>query len=244
MPDDPTTPAPAQAETIEDAPAEVWAEIEEQIDTDLSEWGDELESWMLEANTKDEQLHKASAAPPQHLVFGWGLVPEPVRVDSNVFLQELRKGLAPFGDVDDDEFDEIVKAASVAAREATPPPVYELSEAGDIIAKSSKVDTQGDVISMDEVERAAYDFVMDSREAEDMHSRSQTGAAAVGTLVESVVFTDEKLLKMGIPEELHSLFPRGWWVGFKVTPEEFALVQGGSRTMFSIAGRGKRTAIE
>lgn len=55
-------------------------------------------------------------------------------------------------------------------------------------------DWQHDIIEPEELENAAYEFVRLYREGGEMHER---GGAAV--LIESVVFTEEKMQAMGIP---------------------------------------------
>ena len=105
------------------------------------------------------------------------------------------------------------------------------------------VDRQGDYISAEDVEKAAYEYVLKSRKGGDMHSRvtSELGEDSpkhVADLIESVVFTDEKIEKMGLPDD----FPRGWWIGMKVHDEPtWQLVKKGERTGFSIHGKGRRT---
>jgi Putative phage serine protease XkdF len=104
------------------------------------------------------------------------------------------------------------------------------------------LDRQGDVISQDEIEKAAYDYVIKSRKGGNMHARTldeygQDAPHSVSDLVESFVITDEKVAKMGLPEET----PRGWWVGFKIHDEDtWQMVKKGERTGFSIHGRGRR----
>ena len=73
-------------------------------------------------------------------------------------------------------------------------------------------DWQSDIIEPEELERAAYDYVLLYREGGEMHER---GGAAV--LIESVVFTEEKMQAMGIPA---GALPIGWWIGFKVLDED------------------------
>lgn len=73
-------------------------------------------------------------------------------------------------------------------------------------------DWQEDIIEPEELENAAYQYVLLYREGGEMHER---GGAAV--LVESVVFTEEKMQAMGIPA---GTLPIGWWIGFKVTDED------------------------
>jgi uncharacterized protein YndB with AHSA1/START domain len=81
-----------------------------------------------------------------------------------------------------------------------------------------------------EVEKAAYPFVLTSRTGGEMHRRN------VAKLVESVVFTPEKIEQMGI-----SGAPQGWWVGFKVEDDDaWEGVKSGRLAMFSIGGSGKK----
>jgi len=99
------------------------------------------------------------------------------------------------------------------------------------------VDRQGDYISPEDIEDAAYAYVHKSRVGGDMHRRNGQDAHKVSDLVESMVFTDDKIAKMGLPDD----FPRGWWVGYKVhDPVTWDLVRKGERTGFSIHGKGIR----
>ena len=99
---------------------------------------------------------------------------------------------------------------------------------------SPVVDSQGDVLRADELEKAAYKFVLEVRKAGEMHRRVE----GVGELVESVVLTKAKREAMGIAPGAS-----GWWVGFKVAPEIFAKVKSGEYGGFSIGGRGVRKEI-
>src|ERR1044072_6645854 len=74
-----------------------------------------------------------------------------------------------------------------------------------VIEKDGKVVfvKQADVIPLEVLEAAAYEFVLSSRENDDMHKRSGTGR-----LVESCVFTKEKQQSLGI-----DLKKVAWWVG-------------------------------
>ena len=92
-------------------------------------------------------------------------------------------------------------------------------------------------IESDELEHAAYEFVMLYREGGEMHER---GGAA--TLVESVVFTEEKMEAMGIPA---GTLPVGWWIGFKVLDEDvWEKVKDGTYPMFSIEGEAERVKVD
>ena len=91
------------------------------------------------------------------------------------------------------------------------------------------VDLSEDVIDPETLEDAAYEFVKLYREGGEMHER---GDCAV--LVESVVFTKEKMVAMGIPD---GTLPTGWWIGFYVTDDEvWEKVKSGEYPMFSIEG--------
>jgi len=95
------------------------------------------------------------------------------------------------------------------------------------------IDADGDVIPIEELEQAAYRFVLESRQGGEMH---ETIGGAV--LVESVIFTADKLKLLGIEN-----VPLGWWVGFKVVDEVlWQRIKSGAYPMMSIAGRAKREA--
>ena len=98
-------------------------------------------------------------------------------------------------------------------------------------------DWQNDIIEPDDLEKAAYEFVELYREGGEMHER---GGAAV--LIESVVFTEEKMKAMGIPS---GTLPIGWWIGFKVLDEDvWEKVKDGTYSMFSNEGEAKRVDVE
>ena len=97
-------------------------------------------------------------------------------------------------------------------------------------------DWQQDIVEPEELENAAYNFVELYREGGEMHER---GGAAV--LVESVVFTEEKMQVMGIPA---GTLPVGWWIGFKVLDEDvWQKVKSGEYPMFSIEGTAERVEV-
>ena len=99
------------------------------------------------------------------------------------------------------------------------------------------VDRQEDIIDPEELEETAYRFVEFYREAGEMHER-----AGAGVLIESIVFTVEKMRAMGIPE---GTLPEGWWIGFHITDEDvWEKVKNGTYSMFSIEGRARRVPIE
>lgn len=99
------------------------------------------------------------------------------------------------------------------------------------------IDWQQDMIDPEELENAAYEFVKLYREGGEMHER---GDCAI--LVESVVFTEEKMRAMGIPD---GTLPIGWWIGFYVTDDDvWEKVKSGEYPMFSIEGEAERVEVE
>lgn len=110
------------------------------------------------------------------------------------------------------------------------------------------VDTQDDIISAETLESAAYSFVLDSRVAGEMHQDGKDGEIrGVGRLVESVVFTSEKVGAM-----VQSLKDQGiaatidlgcvaWWGGMKIDdPKVWEAVTAGNLKAWSIGGKAKR----
>lgn len=98
------------------------------------------------------------------------------------------------------------------------------------------IDHQGDILDLEPLEKAVYQYVIESRDADVMHAQD-----GVGILVESILFTPDKIEKMGLPDTC----PIGWWCGFKVTDDAvWKAVKDGTLRMFSIKGEGVREEIE
>lgn len=99
-------------------------------------------------------------------------------------------------------------------------------------------DFQGDCIPTEVLEAAAYSFNLKSHKYCNEEHRYKTEC---GYLVESMMFTKEKMAAMGIPE---GTVPEGLWVGFYVPDDEvYAKVKAGAYNMFSIEGYGQRYAL-
>lgn len=97
------------------------------------------------------------------------------------------------------------------------------------------IDKQNDIIPPAELESAVYDYVLEFREADEMHTQ-----VTKGHLIESLVTTPDKLMAMGLQP---NTLPTGWWVGFKVDPATFQAVKAGRYPMFSIEGTAERVEV-
>lgn len=104
------------------------------------------------------------------------------------------------------------------------------------------IDKSGEFVDdIEELEKAAYHFVLESRTGGADHKRDGDRVVAKSTLVESVVFTPEKRAEMGIPE---GLVPNGWWTGWKIHDDEtWQRVKKGELTSFSVHGKGTKKAV-
>jgi hypothetical protein len=95
-------------------------------------------------------------------------------------------------------------------------------------------DWQGDVIHIEDLRKAAHQFISDTRVAKAMHNGSP-----IGEVVESLIIDDEVAKSLGIADD-----KRGWFVGMHVhSPEIQARVKSGELSAFSIGGRGVRREI-
>jgi len=103
---------------------------------------------------------------------------------------------------------------------------------------TAPLDWQGDVTDTEVLECAAYNYVLKHGIANQRHESD----TECGWLVESMVFTKEKMNALGIPE---GLVPEGWFVGFYIPdPAVFAKVKNKEYNMFSIEGRATRISLE
>ena len=98
------------------------------------------------------------------------------------------------------------------------------------------VDLQGDVIDPYDLERAAIDFMVTSRDSGVMHK-----GAPVATAVASLVTTPEITKALGVPE---GVLPVGWVIGVKIHDgETWDMVKRGDLRMFSIEGTADRVPV-
>lgn len=95
------------------------------------------------------------------------------------------------------------------------------------------LDWDGDVTRPEDLEVAAYTFVLKYRATGEKHEGD-----VKGHLVESIMFTKEKQRALGIPD---GILPEGWWVGFYIPDKEvFAKIKSGEYEMFSVQGKARR----
>ncbi len=88
------------------------------------------------------------------------------------------------------------------------------------------VDHGGDIVSSEEIEKAAHGFVRDSRIGGVLHEDE------AGEIVDSLFFSKAVQEALGI--DLHKV---GWFIGFHVTdPNAWAGVKSGKFSAFSIGG--------
>lgn len=99
-------------------------------------------------------------------------------------------------------------------------------------------DRQQDVIDPEDLEAAAYEYVLHFRDTGEEHIPTMRKK---GKLVESCIFTEEKQRVMGIPP---GILPVGWWIGFKIEDDDtWERVKNGAYKMFSIEGRANREPV-
>lgn len=101
------------------------------------------------------------------------------------------------------------------------------------------VDHQKDMIDPEDLEEAVYEYVLNFRDGGEEHIENLRKKAR---MVESCMFTKEKMAAMGIPE---GIVPEGWWIGFYVDDDDaWEKVKNGTYQMFSIEGQGVREEVE
>ena len=97
-------------------------------------------------------------------------------------------------------------------------------------------DFDNDIIDQLELENAVYMYVRDSGIATEGHEYYYAGR-----LVESIVFTKEKMECMGIPA---GTLPIGWWIGIYVYDKMlWNDIKNGKYKMFSIGARATREEV-
>lgn len=92
------------------------------------------------------------------------------------------------------------------------------------------IDYHGDVIASEDLEEAAYKYVMYSGMGDERHDER-----AKAMLIESMFFSKEKQMALGI-----DLGKVCWWGGFYILDDDlWQKVKSGQYPMFSIGGRSQ-----
>lgn len=160
------------------------------------------------------------------------------KATSNPGLREIFSGLAKLfggGTVEPDSSEHVEIKFEISKVDEDEHQVFGWANVSMRVDGELITDRQGDIIEPEELEKAAYDFVLDFRESGVMHK-----GRANGRLIESTVFTPEKLKAMGLAKDA---LPFGWWIGFQIDdPEVFKRVKKGELAMFSIQGSAQREA--
>ena len=104
------------------------------------------------------------------------------------------------------------------------------------------IDKQGDMIPPAELENGVYEYVLTSREHDNMHTEAVTGA-----LVESMVFTKAKQEALGIYGKLRDdqgrVLDTAWWAGWRVDTPTWAAFKRGELPELSIGGSSLRVPV-
>lgn len=112
------------------------------------------------------------------------------------------------------------------------------------------VDRKGASCPTSVLEEAVYDFVLHRRVASDMHQKgrptqTEPGGAPIphGTLIETMMFTREKMQALGIPP---GILPEGWWFGAQMdkASDGWQAYKRGERADFSIRGEAVAEYLE
>lgn len=97
------------------------------------------------------------------------------------------------------------------------------------------VDSQGDVMTVQDLQKAAHDFMAFYRTGGEMHQEM-----GIGTVVDSIVLSKSVQDALGI-----DLGREGWFVGMKVDKDDvWKRVKSGEYAGFSIGGSGVRKDLE
>jgi hypothetical protein len=96
------------------------------------------------------------------------------------------------------------------------------------------VDSQNDVIELHELKQAVYKFMDEDRVGGESHK-----VMGVGTVVESLVFSEELQKALGI-----DLGKEGWFIGVRVDKDAtWAKVKSGELRSFSLGGTAERVPL-
>lgn len=143
---------------------------------------------------------------------------------------------------DDPEFDEVMNNLGLSGNDGDEAPqqlVFGWANVSIQEDGTTPFDWEGDVINTDVLEAAAYNLVLNHQFP--MLNQEHMYDTECGFLVESMMFTKDKMAALGIPE---GIIPEGWFVGFYIPdPEVYKKVLDGTYNMFSIEGTAVRVPL-
>lgn len=96
-------------------------------------------------------------------------------------------------------------------------------------------DAHGDQIALADLEVAAYEFIGNGGVSGEDHAGDTDGV-----IVESMVFTPDKLEALGLAKDA---LPGAWWVGVYLEDRAAYERAKTSKTAFSIEGKAEREAL-
>lgn len=105
------------------------------------------------------------------------------------------------------------------------------------VAKNGEtvVDSHDDSIAIEDLEMAAYEFVLKS-----MGSGEDHAGEVDGQVIESMVVTEDKLDALGLAK---GDLPLGWWIGVHIPDAESYQRAKREKQMFSIEGTAMREPV-
>lgn len=102
------------------------------------------------------------------------------------------------------------------------------------------IDHSGDFVTdenFEDLELAVYAYNLIYRESDIGHTEKPSG-----NLIESVVFSKEKMEKMGIPP---GILPQGIWVGYHFSnDEDYQMIKAMKKPMLSLFGKVQREYVK
>lgn len=98
------------------------------------------------------------------------------------------------------------------------------------------VDAHNDVIAIEDLEMAAYNFALEAMVSGEDHA-----GEVDAQVIESLVVTEDKLTALGLAK---GTLPLGWWIGVHVPNRESYERAKSEKQMFSIEGTATREPID
>lgn len=183
---------------------------------------------------RDFRMHVIGSRGTAYFEWEDGDRPEPGQASISEALGALRKRGANKSQVEKDAEVELSADGDIAKTDEAKQMMFGWAYVTHDREGNVNVDKSGDFIdAVEEIEKAAYDFVLSSRAGDFDHTNLKSAE-----MVESMVFTPEKIEKMGLPQ---GSVPLGWWIGFHI-PDKADWEVAKTKKAFSVHGKGTRKA--